>query len=171
LGDVLNAGQSTAFDLYGRRKTMTLFAQDSYKVNSRLTVTAGLRWQYAWRYHEKYGHWANYDLNQIDPNFGYPGKLVFATGGGDSFEKKEYGDGFGPQIGIAYAATNKLVVRGSFGLTLLPTSGPYFNGVPNGFAPGFKGTNLVNSPSTGTPVIQAYLSRATKTQISPPSVF
>jgi len=146
LGDVLNASQSTAFDLYGRRKTMTLFAQDSYKVNSRLTISAGLRWQYAWRYHEKYGHWANYDLNQIDPNFGYPGKLVFATGGGDSFEKKEYKDGFGPQIGIAYAATNKLVIRGSFGLTLLPTSGPYFNGVPNGFAPGFQGTNRVDSP-------------------------
>jgi carboxypeptidase family protein len=146
LGDVVNAGQSTAFNLYGRRKTMTLFAQDSYKLNPKLTITGGLRWQYSGRYHEKYGHWANYDLGQIDPNFGYPGKLVFANGGGDSFEKKEYSDGFGPQVGVAYAVRPKLVVRGSFGLTLLPTSGPYFNGVPNGFAPGFKGNNLVNKP-------------------------
>lgn len=146
LGNVTNAGQTTAFDLYGRRKVMDLYAQDSYKMTPRLTITAGLRWQYAWRYHEKYGHWANYDLNQIDPNFGYPGKLVFATGPGDSFEKKEYWDGFGPQIGVAYSPTNKLVLRGSFGLTLLPTSGPYFNGVPNGFAPGFQGTNRVDTP-------------------------
>ena len=146
LGDVNQANQSTAFDLYGRRKTMTLFAQDSYKMTPRLTITAGLRWQYAWRYHEKYGNWANYDLNQIDPDFGYPGKLVYASGSGDSFEKKEYWDGFGPQIGIAYAPTNKLVLRGSFGLTLLPTSGPYFNGVPNGFAPQEKGTNRVDQP-------------------------
>jgi hypothetical protein len=146
LGDVIKAGQSTAFDLYGRRKTMTLFAQDSYKLNPKLTITAGVRWQYAGRYHEKYGHWANYDLGQIDPKFGYPGKLVFANGGGDSFETKEYWDGFAPQVGLAYAFRPKLVLRGSFGLTLLPTSGPYFNGIPNGFAPGFKGTNIVNNP-------------------------
>jgi hypothetical protein len=146
LGDATNANQTTAFDLYGRRKTMTLFAQDSYKVNSKLTITAGLRWQYGFQYHEKYGHWANFDLNQIDPNYGYPGELVFANGGGDSFDKKEYWDGFGPQIGFAYAPANKWVFRGSFSLALLPTSGPYFNGVPNGFAPGFQGTNIVNTP-------------------------
>lgn len=146
LGDAVTAGESTPFDLYGRRKAMTLFAQDSYKITPKLTLTAGLRWQYAWRYHEEYGHWANYDLSQVDPVYGYPGKLVFATGGGDSFEKKEYWDGFGPQIGFAYAPMKKWVFRGSFGLTLLPPSGPYFNGVPDGFAPGFQGTNTVNTP-------------------------
>ena len=146
LGDVSTASQSTAFDLYGRRKSMTLFAQDSYKLSSKLTLTGGLRWQYAWRYHEKYGHWANFDLNQIDPNYGYPGLLEYANGGGDSFEKKEYWDGLGPQIGIAYAPANKWVIRGSFSLTLLPTPGPYFNGVPDGFAPGFQGTNTSTAP-------------------------
>jgi Carboxypeptidase regulatory-like domain len=146
LGDVTTAKQSTPFDLYGRRKSMTLFAQDSYKMTPKLTLTAGLRWQYARRYHEKYGHWANFDVSQIDPNFGFPGKLVFASGGGDSFEKDEYWDGFGPQIGLAYSPWSKLVLRGSFSLTLLPPSGPYFNGVPNGFAPGFQGINSVNTP-------------------------
>lgn len=143
LGDVATAGESTPVDLYGRRKAMSLFAQDSYKVTPKLTLTAGLRWQYAWRYHEKFGHWANYDLNQIDPKYGFPGKLVFANGGGDSFEKKEYWDGLGPQIGFAYAPAKKWVVRGSFSLALLPPSEPYFNGVPDGFAPGFQGTNTV----------------------------
>lgn len=146
LGDATNASQTTAFDLYGRRKSMTLFGQDSYKLTSKLTLTGGLRWQYALRYHEKYGHWANFDLNQIDPAYGYPGKLVFANGSGDSFEKKEYWDGFGPQIGFAYAPARKWVLRGSFSLALLPASGPYYNGVPNGFAPGFQGTNNVTSP-------------------------
>jgi hypothetical protein len=146
LGDVTTASQTTAFDLYGRRKSMTLFAQDSYKITPRLTLTAGLRWQYAWQYHEKYGHWANFDLAQIDPKYGYPGNLVFAKGGGDSFERKEYWDGLGPQIGFAYSPTSKWVVRGSFSLTLLPANGPYFNGVPNGFAPGFQGINSVNTP-------------------------
>lgn len=146
LGDVSTANQTTPFDLYGRRKTMTLFAQDSYKLSSKLTLTGGLRWQYAWRYHEEYGHWANFDLSQIDPTYGYPGLLQFATGSGDSFEKKEYYDGLGPQIGVAYAPLRKLVIRGSFSLTLMPTPGPYFNGVPDGFAPGFQGINTVTTP-------------------------
>jgi hypothetical protein len=146
LGDVSTASQTTAFNLYGRRKSLALFAQNSYKVTSKLTLTAGLRWQYSLRFHEKYGHWANFDLNQIDPNYGTPGKLVFATGPGDSFEKKEYWDGFGPQIGFAYAPANKWVVRGSFSLTLLPPNAPQFDGTPDAFAPQYAGTNSVGAP-------------------------
>lgn len=146
LGDASTASQTTPFDLYGRRKAMSLFAQDSYKITPRFTLNAGLRWQYSWRYHEKYGHWANFDLTQIDPTYGYPGKLVYATSGSDSFEKKEYSNGFGPQIGFAYNPWPKWVFRGSFALNLTPPISPYFNGVAGGFAPGFQGTNTVNTP-------------------------
>jgi hypothetical protein len=145
LGDVTTAGQTTPFDLYGRRKALSLFAQDSYKVKRNLTLNLGLRWGAAFRYHEKYGHWANYDLNAIDPTLGIPGTLVFAKNGGDSFETKEYWSNFGPQVGFAYSPWNKWVFRGSFGIVYLPPSAPYFNGVPNGFAPGFKGTNSANT--------------------------
>jgi Carboxypeptidase regulatory-like domain len=146
LGDVTTASQTTSFNLYGRRKTLDLFAQDSYKITSKLTLSAGLRWQYSLRFHEKYGHWANFDLNQIDPTYGTPGKLVFATGPGDSFEKKEYWDGFGPQLGFAYSPARKWVVRGSFSLTLLPPNAPQFDGVPDAFAPQYEGTNSVGTP-------------------------
>lgn len=146
LGDVSTASQGTAFDLYGRRKTFDLFAQDSYKITPKLTLTGGLRWQYSLRFHEKYGHWANFDLGQIDPKYGYPGKLVFPNGGGDSFETKEYGDGFGPTVGVAYSPTRRWVVRASFGLTLLPPNVPQFDGTPDAFAPQFRGTNSVNTP-------------------------
>ena len=146
LGDVSTAGQTTAFDLYGRRKALSLFAQDSYKLTSKLTINLGLRWQYAFRYHEKYGHWANFDLNAIDPTLGIPGALVFAKGGSDSFEKNEYGTDFGPQIGFAYSPWRKWVFRGSFGILYLPPPEPYFSGVPNGFAPGFQGINNVTTP-------------------------
>ncbi len=146
LGDVNNASETTAYNLYGRQKSMSLFAEDSYKVTPKLTVNAGLRWDYNFRFHEKYGHWANVDLQAIDPNYGYPGKLVFANGGGDSFEKNEYAKNFGPQIGFAYSPYPKTVFRGSFGLIYNPVGVSYFNGVPNGFAPGFKGTNQANSP-------------------------
>ena len=146
LGDVNNASQTTAFNLYGRRKSIALFAQDSYKITPKLTLTAGLRWDYNFRFHEKYGHWANFDLNAIDPNYGIPGALVFAKDGSDSFEKNEYASNFGPQIGFAYSPWSRVVFRGSFGMIYMPPGIAFFNGVPNGFAPGFKGTNQTGAP-------------------------
>jgi hypothetical protein len=146
LGDVTTASQTTAFDLYGRRKALSLFAQDSYKVTPKFTLNYGLRWQYVFRYHEKYGHWANFNLNEIDPNLGIPGVLEFAHDGGDSFEQREYWTDLGPQIGFAYSPWTKWVFRGSFGILYLPPPEPYFNGVPNGFAPGFKGINQATTP-------------------------
>jgi hypothetical protein len=40
---------------------------------------------------------------------------------------------------------SKVVFRGSFGILFNPPGVPYFNGVPDGFAPGFKGTNQASS--------------------------
>ena len=146
LGDVSTASETTPFDLYGRQKGMSLFGQDSYKIRPNLTLSLGLRWTYNFRFHEKYGHWANFDQNAIDPTLGIPGTLVFAKNGGDSFEKNEYATNFAPQIGIAYSPWKKVVFRGSFGMIYNPPGVPYFDGVPNGFAPGFKGINQVKSP-------------------------
>lgn len=146
LGDVNTASESTPFNLYGRQKTMSLFAQDSYKVRPNLTLSLGLRWNYNFRFHEKNGSWANFDLNAIDPTLGIPGALVFAKNGGDSFEKKEYALNFAPQIGIAYSPWKKAVFRGSFGIIYNPPGIPFYDGVPNAFAPGFQGTNMANTP-------------------------
>ncbi|MBS1852762.1 MAG: TonB-dependent receptor [Acidobacteria bacterium] len=146
LGDVNSGSQTTAFNLYGRRKTMSLFAQDSYKVTPKLTLSLGLRWDYNFAFHEKYGHWANFDLQAIDPNYGIPGALVFAKNGSDSFEKERPLSNFGPQVGFAYSPWKKTVFRGAFSLIYMPAGIAFFNGVPNGFAPGFKGTNQTTEP-------------------------
>jgi len=146
LGDVNTASETTPFNLYGREKTMSLFTQDSYKLRSNLTVNLGLRWDYNFRYHEKNGSWANYDLKAIDPILQIPGTLVYAKNGSDSFERNEYAANFGPQIGIAYSPWKKVVFRGSFGIIYNPPGVPYFDGTPDGFAPGFKGTNQVSNP-------------------------
>jgi hypothetical protein len=146
LGDVSTANESVPVNFYGRQKMMDLFAQDSWKVRSNLTINAGVRWDYTFRFHEKDGHWANFDTTQIDPNYGIPGKLVYAQNGSDSFEKNEYPFNFGPSLGFAYSPTNKLVLRGSIGMIFNPPGVPFFTGVPDGFDPGYKGTNQVSSP-------------------------
>ena len=91
------ASETTPFNLYGRRKAMSLYAQDSYKVTSKLTLSLGLRWDATFRFHEKYGHWANFNLTATDPTLGIPGTLQFANGGSDSFEKNEDWKNFGPR--------------------------------------------------------------------------
>jgi len=135
LGLVSQAKENVPYNLYGRQKSLALFAQDSYKVTPKLTVNMGLRWNYNTRFHEKYGNWANFDQNQIDPNYGYPGKLVFAKNGGDSFEKNEYYKNFGPTLGISYQLMPKTVMHASYGMVFNPVGVAFFNGVPDGFAP------------------------------------
>src|SRR3984893_8752652 len=101
---------------------MSLFAQDSYKVTPKLTLSMGLRWNYNFRFHEKYGRWANFDQNAINPLYGVPGTLVFAKNGSDSFYKNEYAKNFGPSFGFAYQMLPKTVVRGSSGFTSNPVA-------------------------------------------------
>jgi Carboxypeptidase regulatory-like domain/TonB dependent receptor-like, beta-barrel len=145
LGQVDNkASETVAYNLYGRQKGMSLFAQDSYKVTPKLTLSMGLRWDYNFRFHEKNGNWANFDQTAIDPTYGIPGALVFAQNGSDSFEKNEYGRNFGPSLGFAYQVLPKTVVRGSFGLIYNPVGVTFFDGVPDGFAPQL-GTNTTNN--------------------------
>jgi Carboxypeptidase regulatory-like domain len=144
LGQVNNASKSVAYNLYGRQKGLDLFAQDNYKVTSRLTLSMGLRWNYNFRFHEKYGNWANFDQTAISPIYGIPGTLVFAKNGSDSFEKNEYARQFGPSFGFAYQLQPKTVVHGSFGLIYNPEGVAFYQGVPDGFAPQL-GTNTAGS--------------------------
>lgn len=141
LGLVNSATDSVAYNLYGRQKDIDLFAQDSYKLTPTLTVNLGLRWGYNTRFHEKYGNWANFDPTVTDQQLAsvygaaIPGSLVFAHGGGDSFEKNEYPNNYGPTLGIAYQLLPNVVVHASYGLIFNPVGVAFFQGVPDGFAP------------------------------------
>jgi len=144
LGLVNNASESVPYNLYGRQKGLALFAQDSYKITPRLTANLGLRWNFNTRFKEKNGNWANFDLSQIDPNYNEPGKLVFATGGGDSFEKEQYYANFGPSLGIAYQVLPSTVFRASFGLIFNPVGVAFDTGVPDQFAPQLGSSSASN---------------------------
>lgn len=149
LGGVDKAAVDTPFNLYGRRKLFSWFAQDDLRVNSPLTLNLGLRYQINNPLHEKYGHWANFDPTAIDPVLGVPGVMEFAKNGSDTFEKNRDWRDFTPTLGFAYAPAEKFVVRGGFGIYYAPLGINYFNGIPYGFAPGYRGTNQVNPLGAG----------------------
>src|SRR5882724_9382383 len=121
---------------------MDLYAQDSWKITPKLTLNIGLRWDATFRFHEKYGHWANFNLDAVDPNLGIKGAIEYAN----SFEKNQDWHNFGPQVGIAWNPWRKFVFRGSFGITYAPIGIQYFSGVPYAYAPGFHGTNNADAP-------------------------
>jgi hypothetical protein len=146
LGDVNQASVSEPDNTYGRRKSVSLYVQDDIKLTSKFTLNLDLRWDFNSRYHEKYGHWSNFDTTAIDPVTGQPGTLEFAKNGSDSFEKREYYHNFSGRIGGAYRLTSRLVARGSFGVFYVPLNLNTYSGIPYGFNPGFVLNNQVLTP-------------------------
>ena len=146
LGDVNQASVSEPNNTYGRRKSVSLFAQDNIKVTSRFTLNADLRWDFNGRYHEKYGHWSNFDTTTINAVTGQPGALEFASSGSDSFEKKQYYHNFSGYLGGSFQITPKTVARASFGVFYVPLNLNTYSGVPYGFDPGFVLNNQVLTP-------------------------
>jgi hypothetical protein len=146
LGEVNQASVSEPNNTYGRRKTLSLYAQDDIKVTSKLTVNFDLRWDFNGRYHEKYGHWSNFSLTLLNPVTGQPGALEFAKNGGDSFEREQNFHNFAPHVGAAYQLTPKTVVRGSYGIRYVPLNLNTWGGIPYGFNPGFVLNNQVLTP-------------------------
>lgn len=145
LGQVDSASKSVPFDLYGRRSYVETYFQDDIKVTNRLTVNLGVRWEQAQRFHEKYGHWANFNPAITNTVYGLKGALEFLSGPGDSFERNKDWKEFAPRIGAAYRASNKAVIRGGYGIFYTPEGVNYWSGVPYGFAPGYQGTNTISA--------------------------
>ena len=61
LGEVNEASKSVPLNLYGRRNYVETYFQDDFKVNDRLTLNLGLRWEQAQPFYEKFGRWANFN--------------------------------------------------------------------------------------------------------------
>lgn len=86
-----------------------VFAQDDYKITDKLTLNAGLRYEYLTNPAEIAGKQANFDLTT--------GRLVVASGNNDSQVNTDKNN-FGPRFGLAYdiSGKGKSVIRGGYGL-------------------------------------------------------
>jgi hypothetical protein len=103
---------------YFRTNAYAVFAQDDWKFRPNLTLNLGLRWDYFSPLREKRGRLDNFILGPAGNELA-GGSLVPV----DKLYKRELKD-FQPRLGFAYSpnrllgvdTTNKLVIRGGFGI-------------------------------------------------------
>ena len=120
------------------------FVQDDFRVNSRLTLNLGMRYDLITPFVDKNDLMANLDPNYRDPNTGQIGRFVIpssqtlkyldpnivnfgyvvADQSGLGIGRglvQTYKNGFGPRVGLAYQVTPTMVLRGGYGI-YYPTS-------------------------------------------------
>ena len=122
--------------------SMNAYVQDDFKVGPRLTLNLGVRWEYDGALSDKYGNLTQTWVSRIQavpnpptgpttsgpgvsqwvvPNnfvshYGNPPAGVLINNSDTAERMHAPLSNFGPRIGLAYAATNRLVVRAGAGI-------------------------------------------------------
>jgi len=139
------------------------FIQDEWKVTPRLSLTAGLRYEFESAPTERYNrNTRGFDLTTPNPlvagaNFpkelvvtpGLPVKTDFSALGGYTFADNQHRNFFNPdykvfmpRVGVAYTATPKTALRSGVGLYKSPLI-TNMNGYPGGNQAGFSQTTTL----------------------------
>jgi hypothetical protein len=94
-----------------RQHVHSLYAQDDYRVTSKLTLNIGLRWEFATPIWERDNNWTNFDpaTNSLIP--AKNGSLYSRA-----LVHPDYHD-FGPRFGLAYSVDKKTVIRSGYGIS------------------------------------------------------
>jgi hypothetical protein len=118
------------------------FFQDDFKATSRLTLNLGVRWEYNGALNDKYGNLTQIWVSRIQAvpvppagpttsgpgvsqwvvpsnfisHYGQPPAGILVNGDNTSERVGARLSNFGPRVGFAYQANNKLVVRGGTGI-------------------------------------------------------
>ena len=129
-------GNSVASSLFGLSDTTTLnygnfsgvrykdyamYAQDSYKFNSKLTLNYGLRYDIDLPASEAFDRFSAVDPKLPNPDAGniLGAYTYFGSGTGRNNQKRPqdvYHKAFGPRLGFAYSINDKTVIRGGYGI-------------------------------------------------------
>ena len=94
-----------------RQRVYNLYVQDDFRVNSKLTLNLGLRWEFATPRWERDNVQSNFDPATNRMITAKDGSLSDRT-----LVNPDYKD-FGPRIGAAYSIDPKTVVRGGYGIS------------------------------------------------------
>jgi hypothetical protein len=133
-----------------RQHIHSLYIQDDYRVTSKLTLNAGLRWEFGTPLWERDNNWTNFNPAS--------NTLVKATSGSlydRSLVHPDYKD-LGPRIGLAYSADAKTVLRAGYGISY-----SFFNRVGSALeninSPQINFGTLTQSIPAGGPVPATFL--------------
>jgi hypothetical protein len=105
-----------------RLHNLAPYVQDDIKVNPKLTLNLGLRWDIDDPFSENHNQFSFFNPRGTNPYSGYPGSLEFAGSGSGgeycncSTPLEKYWHNWGPRIGFAYSADSKTVVRGAYSI-------------------------------------------------------
>jgi hypothetical protein len=106
----------------GRYFTAAPYVEDTWKVNSKLTVDAGLRWDYLPPYHEVKDRWSFLNPNLANTATGTNGAIEFAGSYGGAAAScgcrtpvQTYWKNYGPRLGITFQPDPKTVFRAGIG--------------------------------------------------------
>jgi len=100
---------------------MHFFAQDTYKVTSRLTLNYGLRYEYQAPYTDAHNSSSNFDPTAVNQP-GEPLGAILVAGAGSnsrSLINSRWND-FAPRVGFAFQIAPKTVLRGGYGIFYSP---------------------------------------------------
>jgi hypothetical protein len=121
LGIVDSGSLTDPVPLGARRRYYAAFINDDFKVNKRLTLNLGLRWEFQPPSFEVGNRLSSWNPTVIDPVSGLPGAYTFAgdcsecTGSRYFGVKKALRD-WGPRIAFAYRAPGEWIFRGAYGI-------------------------------------------------------
>ncbi len=122
------------------------FAQDDWKITSKLTMNIGLRYEICVGAYDKHDRMSNFSPLLPNPSAdGQPGALIFlGSGDGRTGSRNLWNTakGWGPRFGLAYQITPKTVVRGGFGIFYGTEKAP-------GLTP--SSTGFTSSPNWSSP--------------------
>jgi hypothetical protein len=118
-----------------RSADVSFFLQDDWQATSRLTVNAGLRYDFQQQTYEQNNGYSNFNTTAINPATGLPGLLQAATASDRNFVSENYLN-FGPRIGFALGLTSRgtSVLRGGYGVYYPSIFNSIFTGLTNGFS-------------------------------------
>jgi len=108
-----------------RYKDYAMYAQDTYKFNSKLTLNYGLRYDIDLPASEAFDRFSAVDPKLPNPDAGniLGAYTYFGSGTGRNNQKRPqdvYHKAFGPRLGFAYSINDKTVIRGGYGIFYEP---------------------------------------------------
>ncbi len=128
-------GNNIAYAL--QQKYYALYAQDDWRVTSRLTLNLGFRWDYDSPFTERYNRQnAAFCTTCVNPlqssvsGLDLKGGLTFVSSS-NRFPYPQDLDNFQPRFGAEYQLNERMVLRGGFGII-------YFNTLENPLGQGFS---------------------------------